>query len=204
MAKEVPPDGLRALMRRLRWRRRGAWLWPTFAAATVADTVLLHYLPIAGDGATGWVPAFLLAGCLNILAVAALGGIGGWLLRRRRPDLPKVVADDRSGTALVLLVSAMFLVLGLAHRPALRDHEDDVAAQALAMQRWVASQAPPEYRRHVGSADTLQIAADLYRTCVPGPNSERWLCLYLDTSDHPVTARRDTSGASNADFDPRR
>jgi hypothetical protein len=68
----------------------------------------------------------------------------------------------------------------------------------------MASQAPPEYRRHVGSADTLQIAADLYRTCVPGPNPERWLCLYLDTSDRPVTARRDTSGASNADFDPRR
>jgi hypothetical protein len=204
MSEGVGPGGLRARMRRLRWRRRGAWLWPTFAAATVADTVLLHYLPIAGDGPTGWVPAFLLAGCLNILAVAAFGAIGGWLLRRRRPDLPKVVADDRAGTALVLFVSAMFVVFGLAHRPALRDHEDDVAAQALAMRRWMATQAPPEYRRRVDAADTLQVAEDLYRTCVPGPDPDRWLCLYLDTSDRPVTARRDTSGASNAQFDPRR
>jgi hypothetical protein len=204
MAEEVPPEGLRARMRRLRWRRRGAWLWPTFAAATVVDTVLLHQLPIAGDGPTGWVPAFLLAGCLNIIAVAALGAIGGWVLRRRRPDLPKVVADDRAGTALVLLVSVAFLALGLAHRPALREHDDDVAAQALAMRRWMASQAPPEYRSRVAAADTLQIADDLYRTCVPGPDPERWLCLYLDTSDRPVTARRDTSGASNARFDPRR
>jgi hypothetical protein len=204
MSEGVGPGGLRARLRRLRWRRRGAWLWPTFAAATVADTVLLHYLPIAGDGPTGWVPAFLLAGCLNILAVAALGAIGGWLLRQRRPDLPKVVADDRAGTALVLFVSAMFLVFGLVHRPALRDHEDDVAAQALAVRRWMASQAPPEYRRRVDAADTLQVAEDLYRTCVPGPDPDRWLCLYLDTSDRPVTARRDTSGASNAQFDPRR
>ena len=28
------------------------------------------------------------------------------------------------------------------------------------------------------------------------------LRLFLDTSDRPVTARRDTSGASNARFDP--
>ena len=204
MAEGMPVEGLRARMRRLRWRRRGAWLWPTFAAATLADTVLLHQLPMAGDGPTGWVPAFLLAGCLNILAVAGLGQIGGWLLRRRRRDLPKVVADDRAGTVVVLLVSAMFLGLGIAHRPALRDHEDDVAAQALAMRHWMASQAPPEYRSRVDAADTLQIADDLYRTCVPGPDPDRWLCLYLDTSDRPVTARRDTSGASNASFDPRR
>ena len=141
----------------------------SFAAATVADTVLLHLLPIAGNGPTGWVPAFLLAGCLNIVAVAALGGIGGWLLRRRRPDLPKVVADDRAGTALVLLVSRRVpRRSGSLHRPALRDHDDDVAAQALAARRWMRHQAPAEYRSRVAAADTLQIADDLYRTCVPG------------------------------------
>ena len=67
--------------------------------ATIVDVVLLHVLPIAGNGGTGWVPAFLLAGCLNVVAIAALGGIGGWLLRRRRPDLPKVVADEYMSSA---------------------------------------------------------------------------------------------------------
>ena len=202
MSEAAPAEGLQARLRRLRWRLRGAWLWPTFAAALVVDVLLLHHLPIAGDGGTGWVPAFLLAGCLNVVIIAALGGIGGWLLRRKRPDLPKVVADDRAGTALVVLMSVTFLALGLAHRPALRDHEDDVRAQSLAAHDWFAEQAPPEYRRNFAAANSLQVAPDLYRTCVPGDDPDRWLCIYLDTSDRPVTARRDTSGASNAKFDP--
>lgn len=202
MSDAAPAEGLGARLRRLRWRRRGAWLWPTFALATVADVVLLHVLPIAGDGGTDLVPAFLLAGCINVVAIAALGGIGGWLLRRRRPDLPKVVADDRAGTTLVLLVSVMFAGLGLAHRPALRAHEDDVRAQSLAAHEWFADQAPPAYRRHLALLNSLQVAPELYRTCVPGDDPDRWLCIYLDTSDRPVTARRDTSGASNAKFDP--
>ena len=200
MPEASSAEGLQGWVRRMRWRHRGAWMWPVFALATVADTVLLRLLPIAGNGPTGWVPAFLLAGCLNIVAVAALGGIGGWLLRRRRPDLPKVVADDRAGTALVLLVSLAFLGFGLAHRPALRDHDDDVAAQALAAEAWIRHQAPTEYRSRLAAADTLQMAEDLYRTCVPGADPDRWLCLYLDTSDRPVTARRDTSSAGNAQF----
>jgi hypothetical protein len=202
MTHAASEGGLHGRLRRLRWRLRGAWLWPTFAAATIADVVLLHVLPIAGNGGTGWVPAFLLAGCLNVVAVAGLGGIGGWLLRRRRPDLPKVVADDRAGTALVLLVSAAFVGFGLAHRADVRDHEDDVAAMSTAARQWFAAQAPAEYRRRIASADTLQIAPELYRTCVPGDDPDRWLCIYLDTSGRPVTARRDTSGASNARFDP--
>jgi hypothetical protein len=202
MSQAASGDGLQARIRRMRWRLRGAWLWPTFALATVVDAVLLHHLPIAGNGGTGWVPAFLLAGCLNVVAIAALGGVCGWLLRRRRPDLPKVVADDRAGTALVLSVSAAFLLLGLAHRPALRDHEADLAAQTVAAQRWFASQAPVGYRRHADAADTLQVAPELYRTCAPGDDPDRWLCIYVDTSDRPVTVKRDTSGASNARFDP--
>ncbi len=202
MSDAAPAEGLQGRLRRLRWRLRGAWLWPTFVVALVVDVVLLHKLPIAGDGGTGWVPAFLLAGCLNIAAIAGLGGIGGWLLRRRRPDLPKVVADDRAGTALVLLVTAMFLGLGLAHRPALRDHTEDVRAQLLAAHEWFADQAPAAYRGNIAAVDSLQVAPELYRTCVPGSDPDRWLCIYLDTSDRPVTVKRDTSGASNAKFDP--
>jgi hypothetical protein len=202
MSDAAPADGLQTRLRRLRWRLRGAWLWPTFAVAMVVDVVLLHVLPIAGDGGTGWVPAFLLAGCLNVVGIAALGGLGGWLLRGRRSDLPKGVADDHAGTTVVVLLTLTFLGLGLAHRPALQGHKDDVQAQALAAHEWFAGQAPAQYRRNIGMADSLQIAPELYRTCVPGDDPDRWLCIYLDTSDRPVTAKRDTSGASNARFDP--
>ena len=37
---------------RLRWRLRGARLWPTFAVLILLDALLLHHNPIAGDSAS--------------------------------------------------------------------------------------------------------------------------------------------------------
>jgi hypothetical protein len=191
--------GRRDRLRRLRWRLRGAKLWPTFAVVTVLDAALLHWLPISGDG-TGWVPALLLAGSLNVLAVAALGGLLGWRLRKRRPDLPKVVADDYAGTALVLAVAVGFLVAGLLHRPQLQDDRADFSAQSWAARRYVEASAPPEYQRRIAQADSVQVDDELFRTCVPGEDPDRWLCLFIDTSGHPATVDRDTSRESNAAF----
>jgi hypothetical protein len=41
---------------RLRWRLRGALLWPTFIVLTLVDAVMLGQLPISGDGGTDFVP----------------------------------------------------------------------------------------------------------------------------------------------------
>ena len=55
-------DVARGLWRaRLRWRMRGAWLWPSFAIAVFGDAVLMHELPLSGDS-TGLFPALLEAG----------------------------------------------------------------------------------------------------------------------------------------------
>ena len=43
--------------------------------------------------------------------LAALGHLGGVLLRRRRPDLPRVVADNYAGTALLFVVTGAFLAV---------------------------------------------------------------------------------------------
>lgn len=184
-------------LRRLRWRLRGAWQWPTFAALTLVDTALLHSLPVTGGG-TGWVPAFLLAGCLNIIAVAALSGVGGWWLRRRRPDLPKVVADDYAGTTLVVAITAVLLVAGLLHRPQRLGEREDFRAQAASFRTFVRGQAPAEYRRHLAAADSIRIEEDLYRSCVPGNDPKRWLCAYLDTSSSPVGVSEDRNREPNA------
>src|SRR5436190_6262432 len=79
---------------RLRWRFRGAAQWPLFGALVVVDAVVLHVLPLAGDAGPGAAGALLLAFFFNLVAVAVAGPIGGLLLRRRRPDLPAVVASD--------------------------------------------------------------------------------------------------------------
>ncbi len=186
-------------LRRLRWRARGAVLWPTFAVLTVVDAVLLHLLPIAGDG-TDLVPALLLAGCLNVFAIAALGGLLGWRLRRSRPDLPKVVADDYAGTAVLVALTAVFLVAGILHRPQIQDDQADFTAQSQAARRYVQASAPAEHRRRLAQADSIQLDEELFRTCVPGDDPDRWLCLYIDTSGHPATVKRDTSGESNIVF----
>src|SRR4051794_39915697 len=105
----------RVWLSRLRWRIRGAWQWPSFVALTLVDAVLLHQLPIAGEG-PDWVPAVLLAMFFNLLAVAVVGPLLGLALRRRRPDLPRVVATDYGGTAALVGTAALLAGIGLAHR----------------------------------------------------------------------------------------
>lgn len=178
---------------------RGAWLWPTFALAVAGEALLLGELPIAGSG-TPIVPALLLAGFLNLIPVAVLGPLLGRWLRRRRPELPKVVADDRAGTALVAVVAVGIVAAGLANRDVVRERERDLAAQTAAVHGYVMSQAAPEYRRGLGAADTLRLEDDRYRTCVPGSDPKRWLCLIVTTDQSPPGVRLDSNRESNASF----
>ncbi|HEV2777633.1 MAG TPA: hypothetical protein VGV90_18730 [Solirubrobacteraceae bacterium] len=198
---DIPPGGR---LRRVRWRLSGAWLWPTFVVVTLAEMALLRWLPIAGDG-SGWIAALLLAGSLNVLAVALLGGLGGILLRRRRRDLPKVVADDYAGLAALAVVGFAFVVAGLVHRPELNADREAFARQSMAVRLWVQANGDDFTRAHVDAADSVQVDRDLYRTCVPGPDPDRrrWLCLIVDTSHQPPRVRRDTSRESNASQYPR-
>lgn len=186
----------------MRWRLRGAWLWPAFVVVTLVEMCLLHWLPVAGDG-TGFIGALLLAGCLNVIAIATLGGLGGNLLRRVRGDLPKVVADDYAGLAALGVVGAALLVAGLVHRPELAADREAFARQSVAVRLWVQANADDFTRAHVNSADSVLVDRDLFRTCVPGRTPRRWLCLIVDTSQDPPRVRRDSSRESNAEQNPR-
>jgi len=76
-----------AWLARMRWRRRGAWQWPAFAAVTLADAVIGHALPASGETQT--LLAAALAGLvLNLIAVILLSRPLGVAVRRFRPDLP--------------------------------------------------------------------------------------------------------------------
>lgn len=189
-------------LRRLRWRLRGAWLWPTFVVATLLEMVLLHVLPVQGDS-TGWVGALLAAGCLNLLAVVVVGGVGGPVLRRRRPDLPKVVADDYAGTVALGLMAAAFVVAGLVHAPRIADREEAFAQQSRAVRAWIAANGNAFARAHISRANSILLDDDLYRTCVPARDPKRPLCLIVDTSASPPKVRRDRSREPNSGFVPR-
>ena len=190
-------DTERLWSRRLRWRMRGALQWPAFALLTVLDAVVLHVLPIAGDSIE-LLSAFLLAGFLNLIVVAVVAPLAGLALRSRRRSLPKVVADDYAGTALLCVVTLALLAAGIAHRPAVNAARDDFAAQAAAVRRYVHSQAPAQYVRRLDSMDTWKQGPDLYRTCVPGDDPDRHFCLFADTAGHTVGLRRDPDQQPNA------
>jgi len=185
---------------RLRWRMRGAWLWPSFVAATLLEGLLLHARPIAGDR-TGIVPGVLLAGFLNLVAVAVLAPLLARGIRSRRRDLPRVVAENYAGTALVVAVGAGLLAAGIAHRPAVRAAHERFVAQSVAVHGYVMSQpSAAPYRPGLRRANTIALRKYVYRTCVPGPDPKRPLCLIVNTRQDPPGIRVDGDRAPNASF----
>jgi hypothetical protein len=183
---------------RLRWRLRGATMWPAFVLAIVVDAVLLHELPIAGDTAPEPFGAVLLAFFFNLVAVAIGAPLAGRALRRRRAALPKVVADDRAGTVVLGALCAALAVLGVAHRPAMRAGREAFERQAAAARRYVVVQAPAAFRENVRHMDTWQPGPDLYRTCVPGPDPRRSFCVIVNTDQRPPGVTRDPDQSPNS------
>ena len=186
----------RARLTRLRWRLRGAWLWPAFALLTAAEGILLNALPVWGQGPHGLVPGILIAGFLNLAVVAAGGSLGGRVLRRRRPDLPRPIAADYAATALLALLAAGLVAAGVAHHGEVAAERAARSQQLVAVARYVDAQAP-DYHARLARAETMRLEADVYRTCVPGRDPKRWLCLFVDTDQDPPGITRDPDAAPN-------
>lgn len=179
---------------RLRWRWRGAVLWPAFAALTLLDGLLLHHNPIAGDS-TAIVPGVLLAGFLNLGAVAVLAPLAS---RRLRGGRPREVADDAAGTIVVVGVTVVLAALGLAHAAAVGAADRAMADQLAAARTYFAHQAPPEFRRHLGAMSTWKQSDDLFRTCISNDAGDRALCVFVTTAQSPPGVRLDPDRRPNS------
>jgi hypothetical protein len=185
----------RLWLTRLRWRMRGAWLWPAFLGFTLLDGVLLRVLPPYDGTPPGVVGCVLLAGVVNMILVAGVAPLLGlWVRRRRRPDLPRAIAADYAGTALVAALAGVVLLAGLAHRPARAAERERRDTVAMAVARYLDAPAVPL------GLDLLQLEDDLYRVCVPGAEGGRTLCLFVATDRDPPGIRRDTERLPNAAF----
>ena len=133
---------------RLRWRRRGAWMWPLFGLLTVIDAVIGRALPAAGESESIGGAA-LLGAVVNLLALAVLSWPAGRLLRRRRPDLPMIVARDYAGSWLMAIAAAAVLAAGLGHRPTVLAHQRALREAIVRAQAWIGYRAPAEFRRQM-------------------------------------------------------
>ncbi len=183
---------------RLRWRMRGAWLWPAFVVLTPLEALVLTRLPFYGTRGPGsFAAGLILAGFFNLLLVAVVAPLAARALRRRRRDLPRVVAVDSAGAALLAAGCLAMLAGGLVHRPVIREESRDRLAQLVAVRDYVVAQAP-EYRPGLATVDAMRIEADVFRTCVPGPDPKRWLCLIVSTDQHPAGVRLDPDRAPNS------
>jgi hypothetical protein len=196
---EAAPGVERLWWPRMRWRMRGAWLWPTFALTTLLDGLLLDLLPPYGDGPGGLAPGLLLAGFANLILVAVLAPAAAAALRRRRPDLPRLIATDYAGTALQWALLAALLVGGLAHRPAVVEEERERVAQLAAVHDYLLARRSASLAA-LPLADTLQLEDDLYRTCLPTEEARRWLCLFVSTAGERPRVSRDADRVPNATY----
>jgi 4-amino-4-deoxy-L-arabinose transferase-like glycosyltransferase len=184
--------------RRLRWRLRGAWQWPAFMALTLVDAVLLVLLPPYDGAPEHLFPGVLLAGSVNLLALVLLAPPLGRALRRRRPDLPRMVASNYAGAALVTALTVVLVAAGLAHRSAAHAEVGREQAVAAAMHAYVIEQAP-QHRDSLGAVDIIRIDRDYYRACIPGDDARHWFCLFVTTDQHPPGITRDTEEVSNSE-----
>ena len=184
--------------RRLRWRLRGAWQWPAFVVLTLVDAALLVLLPPYDGAPEHLFPGVLLAGFANLIALILLAPPLGRALRRRRPDLPRLVAANYAGAMLVAGITALLGAAGLAHRSAAQAEAGRRQAVAAAMHAYVAEQAP-QFRDSLGAIDTIRIDTDYYRACIEGKDARHFFCLFVTTDQHPPGVTRDTEEVSNSE-----
>jgi hypothetical protein len=195
----APGQVERLWTRRLRWRMRGAWQWPLFVLLTVIDGIVLSELPFYSRGPGTLAGGLLLAGFANLLVVAVVAPLLGGGLRRRRPDLPRLVASDYAGAAALGTLTLLFILGGVLHRPAVAADRAEVAAVAASTRDYVLGSAP-EYRGGVTRIDAIQLEDDLYRSCVPGADPQRWLCLFVKTAQRPPGVVRDPDQTANSAY----
>jgi hypothetical protein len=191
----------RERLTRLRWRLRGAWMWPAFAGLTVVDAVLLHVLPFQGDKAD-LVPSVLVAVLFNLLAVAVLAPLAGWFVRRRRPDLPRMIATDYAGAVILVLVTLALLSGGIAHHSVVSRDSSRLRTATLAGRAYIGHNAPPPFRDNILDSTTVTVEhGRLYRTCASDLGGQRAWCVFVRT-DGSAPRVRFAGNEPNSSFAP--
>jgi hypothetical protein len=185
---------------RLRWRLRGALLWPAFAVLTLIDGLLLHWLPPIRTG-VDVVPGLLLATFGNLVLVGAVAPL---LTRRlvRRGETPREVLLDRVGAALLVAGLAGVIASGLATRPLVVSETEATQRAAEALHHVVQHSGNAELVRNEETANSVRFSDGTFRICIAHDDRRRFFCFFVDPRQPPTKIRRDRSEESNAKLFP--
>jgi len=185
---------------RLRWRFRGAWMWPAFAAVTLGEGVLLWRLPPVGTG-LNVIEGVLLATFGNLVLIAA---VAPWLANRlvagRRPapgEIEREVLKDRVSTGLLLAGVLGVVASGLAARPTVVVETEAREQNAAAVRDFVLASGSDELVRNLETANTVRLGEGYFRTCIARDDRRRFFCVFVDTDRAPPRVVKDPSAEPN-------
>ena len=192
---------------RVRWRLRGAWMWPTFVVVTLLDGLIMWRLPPVGGG-VDLIPAVLIATFGNLALIAA---VAPWLARRtwkRRPAAepgapPRAqleVLTDRIGTGLLLATVVGVVVAGLAARPLVVSETRETERNANAFRDFILARGDEELIRNLETANTIELGDALFRTCVARDDRRRYFCTLIDVDRRPPEIDVDPSAEPNSSY----
>ena len=165
---------------RMRWRLRGAWLWPAFVVLTLLDGAIVHWLPLAGDQESP-VAGWLIGLFLSLVGIVVLSPLLARGLRRIRPDMPRVVARDYAGSAVVVAVTSLLLFAGVLHRPTINTDMKALQDATARAEAFIGDRAPARFEHRRSTLDALPIQPpELYRVCAHSVSGNETYCVIVN------------------------
>ncbi len=190
----------------MRWRLRGAILWPVFVATTLLDGLILDLLPPVATTGLNYLEGVLIATFGNLFLVGALAPFLARRLAVRAHAEPATgpatgveleLLRERVGAALLVAGVAAALASGLANRPLIVSETEASERNAREVQAFVNHSGDEELRRNLETANTIRLGEGYFRTCIARDDRERFVCLLVDTRKDPASVRRDPSAVPN-------
>ena len=170
-----------APLTRMRWRLRGAWLWPSFVVLTFADAAVIHDLPLSGDSAS-WVSGWLLGAVLSLIAIVALARpLGGAVRHGCGPTCRGWSPATTRAPSVTLGVTLALLAGGLVHQHVIASDNFAIQDATARAQAYIGDHAPQAFQRDLRRLDTVPVQApDIYRTCASDVTSTYYYCVVVN------------------------
>jgi hypothetical protein len=200
--------------RRLRWRLIGAWRWPLFLVLTVADALIVHWLPPNGTRAL-FVPWLVICGFANLFLI---GAVAPWLARRlaaRQGEHPPSstfppanhleLLTDRIASIVVVIATVGLLIAGAGNHKVVVAATDRLARGGEAAREFALLHGAPDIKRNAQAANinSHELEQDgLFRMCIPYDDPRRAFCMYVDAARRPPTVKLDHDSRPNGALFP--